>query len=170
MRRARTCILIGFAVTSLASACGEDEPVKDAVHEQATQHDSKKPSAWLQPGSAATPAQWLASRKEGEPRTLSDAEVKRIGARLQVAHRLYRESERMIANRAVQLEEMLLSLGVTESATEILDDLTAIGGEAGQTEGFGAVSQHYFNLRSNQIGRGEALATLKTRYGTRAPQ
>ena len=73
----------------------------------------------------------------------------------------------MIANRAAQLSEMLPSRGIVEGPIAILDDLTSIAGEIGQTEGFGAISQHYFNLRVADVRRGEALAMLKTRYGPR---
>ena len=90
-----------------------------------------------------------------------------MAERLSVANARYRESERMIANRAAQLSDMLAPLGIIESPISILDDLTSIAGEIGQTEGFGAISQHYFNLRVAQVERGEALAVLKARYGPR---
>ena len=73
----------------------------------------------------------------------------------------------MIANRAAQLSEMLKASGVEEDADDVLADLAAVAGEIGQTEGFGAVAQMYHNLRSSGVGRTEALAALKTRYGPR---
>ena len=93
--------------------------------------------------------------------------LSKSGANLATAHRLYRESERMIANRAAQLSEMLKASGVEEDADDVLADLAAVAGEIGQTEGFGAVAQMYHNLRSSGVGRAEALAALKTRYGPR---
>lgn len=109
----------------------------------------------------------MASRNEPKVRKESDPEVQRLDRMLTAANALYRESERMIANRAVQLEGMLAGIGIKETAAVILDDLTAVAGEVGQTEGFGAVSQHYYNLRASSNSRGEALAALKSRYGRR---
>ncbi len=60
-----------------------------------------------------TPAQWLASRGEARAtKRISDAKVLEVDANLETAHRLYRESERMIANRAAQLSDMLKANGV----------------------------------------------------------
>lgn len=101
------------------------------------------------------------------PKPVNHPEVKRIAGQLVTAHGLYRESERMIANRSAQISEMLSAHGIRERPTDILNGLTGVAGEVGQTEGFGAVSQHYFNLRVANMERDAALATLKTRYGPR---
>lgn len=150
------------------AGCGDDDPA-------AATADGDKPAAsaapkfekWLQPNSKLAAAQWMASRNAKAVKPVTDPDVQEIDADLASAHALYRESERMIANRSVQVEDMLKDIGVTEPAADILDDLTKIAGEVGQTEGFGAVSQHYFNLRSSGISRPEALASLKSRYGMR---
>lgn len=158
--------MAALMLASLGAACGDDEAAKienGGTEQGASAHREK----WLQPGSAVTPAQWMASRHDPKVRTLSDPAVARLDALLRSANALYRESERMIANRAVQLEGMLSGIGITESAVEVLDDLTAVAGEVGQTEGFGAVSQHYFNLRADNVSRADALKALKTRYGPR---
>lgn len=123
---------------------------------------------WLEVSSPITPAQWLASRGEARARPANDPEVLRVAGVLKLAHSRYRESERMIANRSAQLSDMLAKIGVRERATDVLDDLTRIGGELGQTEGFGAISQHYFNLRAAATSRTDALAILKTRYGPKS--
>lgn len=123
---------------------------------------------WLEQSNPLSPAQWLVSRDEEKPRPLQDSEVRRIGELLMIANKRYRESERMIANRSVQVEDMLEGLGLHEEAKEILQQLVDIGGEAGQTEGFGAISQHYFNLRAAKVERAVALSTLKARYGSRS--
>ncbi len=67
----------------------------------------------------------------------------------------------MIANRTVQIEEALREQGANDEATEILADLANIAGEVGQTEGYGAISQHYINMRKEGRKRAEALADLK---------
>lgn len=123
---------------------------------------------WLEVGSQIKPAQWLVSRSEEKLRPPSDPDVKAATSELEAAHAVYRESERMIANRAAQVSDMLADIGIVEPATTVLKDLTHVAGEVGQTEGFGGIAQHYFNLRAANVARSEALATLKARYGPRS--
>lgn len=149
------------------SACSDDAPrtsERQTTQGEAAPHKAK----WLELSSPLSPAQWLVSRGEAKPKPVSDPEVQRVSGVLANAHTRYRESERMIANRSVQLSDMLQQIGLTESAIDVLDDLANIGGEVGQTEGFGAISQYYFNLRAASVARADALATLKTRYGSKS--
>lgn len=158
------------ACGSCLASCDDDAPQaqdKPAATKQSAPQSAAHQEKWLQPSSKITPAQWMASRTLPEVKPLHDPDVKRIASNLDAANKIYRESERMIANRAVQVEDMLKDIGVNEPAAGVLDDLTRVAGEIGQTEGFGAVSQHYFNLRANRIDRAEALATLTSRYGVR---
>ncbi|HEX2842555.1 hypothetical protein [Hyphomicrobium sp.] len=157
--------LLAMLVVVATGACSDE---RQAEHERSS-HGAEAPHkvAWLDVSSTITPGQWLASRKDDKPKPVNHPEVQRIARQLATAHGLYRESERMIANRSAQVSEMLDTHGIRERPTDILDGLTGIAGEVGQTEGFGAVSQHYFNLRVADIERGEALATLKARYGPR---
>lgn len=156
------------SVSVALAACGDEVPSQGerarVLSEAAGPHTAK----WLELSSPISPAQWLASRGEAKPRPESDAEVQRIAGLLSAAHKRYRESERMVANRSVQVEDMLKQIGISEGAVGILDDLTSIGAEVGQTEGFGAISQYYFNLRAASVSRAEALATLKSRYGSKS--
>ncbi len=76
----------------------------------------------------------------------------------------------MIANRTVQLEAMLSTNGHRDRAVDILSDLAEVPGEVGQTEGFGAIGQHYVNLRGEGRSRDDALAELKRLYGKRRPE
>lgn len=162
--------LVLIACGPWLASCEDDAPQakdKPAAAENSAPQSAAHQEKWLQPSSKITPAQWMASRTLPEVKPLHDAEVKRIASNLDAANKIYRESERMIANRAVQLEDMLKDIGVDEQAADVLDGLTRVAGEIGQTEGFGAVSQHYFNLRANRIDRADALATLTSRYGVR---
>ena len=147
------------------AACSDE--ASDSRNKTQTPSETAAPhqAKWLDLGHQITPAQWLVSRREASLRPVDDADVRRVAARLDTAHGIYRESERMIANRAAQLSDMLAPLGIEESATSLLDDLTGIANDVGMTEGFGAVTQHYFNLRSANVSRDEALADLKARYG-----
>jgi hypothetical protein len=150
--------------------CGDDASVSDERAQRASTAAPGGPhtAKWLELSSPISPAQWLVSRGEDRPRPVSDPEVRRIAEQLATAHKRYRESERMIANRSVQVEGMLNKIGFTEGAADILGDLTSIGVEVGQTEGFGAISQYYFNLRAASVSRADALATLKARYGSKS--
>lgn len=155
------------AATSL-SACGDDAPRFSERTRKEVQDEAPHKVAWLDLANQISPAQWLASRAEDKPRPMSDPEVQRIAQLLSTAHKRYRESERMIANRSVQVEGMLQQIGLNEDATTVLDGLTGIGGEVGQAEGYGAISQYYFNLRAANASRADALATLKARYGSKS--
>ena len=155
-------ILIG---TITIGGCGDE-----ATTEHAKAPASGEPAytvKWLEVSSPLSPAQWLVSRRDNTLKPADDADVVAVADRLAAANERYREGERMIANRASQLSDMLAPLGIVESPIEILDDLTSIAGEVNQTEGFGAISQHYFNLRVARVERQDALAALKTHYGPR---
>jgi hypothetical protein len=123
---------------------------------------------WLDVDTALSPEQWLASRGEPALRPANDPEVVRVKSLLSDAHRVYRESQRMIANRTVQIEAMLRAKGGQDRAIGVLEDLASIPGEVGQTEGYGAIGQHYVNLRGEGLGREDALAALSKLYGRRS--
>jgi hypothetical protein len=158
---------IAVAVLLALSACGEETPREASGPPPSANVVAPHAEKWLDVENPLTPAQWLASRGEAQARSISDAKVLEVDANLEAAHRLYRESERMIANRAAQLSDMLKASGVAEDADDVLADLAGLAGEIGQTEGFGAVAQMYHNLRSSGVDRTAALAALKTRYGPR---
>jgi hypothetical protein len=169
VRRVGSAMLVlGCLMCLSLSGCGDEAPQSGERRHASSEATGAHHAEWLDVSSPISPAQWLASRGEAKPRPASDPEVQRVAAQLSEAHRRYRESERMIANRAVQVSEMLRQIGHGEGATDILDDLTSIGAEVGQTEGFGAISQYYFNLRAASVSRAEALATLKARYGSKS--
>lgn len=156
-----------LAFLILSGGC-DDDPAQNAEPPRTAASPVKEHSvAWLESNSRLAPERWLASRGENDLRSPSDPEVLRIKRILDEAHRLYRESPRMIANRAVQVEQMLKAQHIEESATSILEDLSSVAGEAGQTEGFGSLSQHYANLRLSGTVRAEALSILRNRYGRR---
>lgn len=166
--RSRLLMRAGLLLLGLSLVACSDEQ-RDSSR-GATSGGSEAPHkvTWLDLDSPVTPAQWLVSRGEEKPRSLSDPEVQRVTRELKDAHALYRESQRMIANRAAQVSDMLAGIGITEPATEVLASLAGIAGEAGQTEGFGGVAQHYFNLRAASLARAEALEALKVHYGPRS--
>lgn len=166
-QRRRACALAALvALTSCALASCSDE-VSDS---RTSARTAPSPPAahevsWLDVGSPISPAQWIASRGEETVKPTDDVEVESIAEKLGSLHTVYRESERMIANRAVQLSGMLDSIGIDESASTVLDELLRVADGARMDEGFGAVAQHYYNLRASEVSREEALKTLKSRYG-----
>ncbi len=125
-----------FAIAALSclglSACGDDAPERQATHEAKPAKSQPHRSAWLDHKANITPAQWLASRDEDTLLPETDPRVQRIARDLDRAHAIFRESSRMIANRAVQLESMLRDLGSTETAAGILADIMSIPGEVGR--------------------------------------
>lgn len=153
-----------LASSALLAACSDDAP-SSRNSARPTERPAPHRVEWLDVGTKITPAQWIVSRNADTLRPKDDAEVRKVAERLDDAHAVYRESERMIANRAVQLSDMLGSLGIEESAPQVLDDLTRLANDVSMTEGFGAVTQHYYNLRAADMPRADALATLKSRYG-----
>lgn len=160
------CALLATLALAV-SACSDDTGSGTRTAVQAGDSRAHK-VRWLEVGSQITPAQWLVSRGEEKLRPLSDPDVQQVTSELEAAHAVYRESERMIANRAAQVSDMLADIGITEPATTVLTDLTHVAGEVGQTEGFGGIAQHYFNLRAASVARSEALTALKARYGPRS--
>ena len=158
-------LAVGALVGGMLTGCGDDAPTARKSAQPASSTMAPHQVKWLDLGHQISPAQWLVSRHEATLRPADDAEVQRVARQLAIAHKVYRESERMIANRAAQLSDMLVPLGIDESAPAVLDDLIGVANDIGMTEGFGAVVQHYFNLRASKVARDEALATLKSRYG-----
>ena len=114
---------------------------------------------WLDAHSSVTPEQWLASRVAQKDLAETDPKVEAMRAELQTAAKRFGDEPRMIANRAVQLEEMLAARGIDEGAPELIALLSSSAAEP--KEGFGSVCQHYFNLRQQGIGRDAALQQLK---------
>jgi hypothetical protein len=167
LRASLAVALCGIATAAL-TGCDDGAPPHGTHGDAVVRHADPHRVAWLDVSNPISPGQWLASRDEAKLKPPHDPEVQRLVGLLATAHSRYRESERMIANRSAQLSDMLKPIGIDESAIDILNDLTAIGGEIGQTEGFGAISQYYFNLRAASVSRAEALATLKTRYGQKS--
>lgn len=165
---------IAAGLTLALTACSDEPPIENKAPVKPTSATSSATSPlkrqWLEIHSSTRPAQWVLDWRAPKDRPASDEDLVRVEENLAAAHAIYRESERMIANRAVQLEQMLAKIGVEESAANILEDIASVAGEIGQTEGFGAVSQHYYILRSSRYDRTNALALLKSRYGTRTIQ
>jgi hypothetical protein len=107
------------------------------------------------------PEQWLASRQAGRDLPEDDPSVAAFKRALETAGRRFRDYPRMIANRAVQLEEMLQEKNLAEPAPQLIARLSEVPGETRSVESFGALCQHYYNLRMQGLDQHEALEILK---------
>lgn len=121
--------------------------------------------SWLDAGDRTPPEQWLASRAAHADLPLSAPSVAAFRTLLVRADRAYDETPRMIANRVVQLQEMLAGRGMTESADTLIEGFLSLGTVGGRRR-FGEDCQHYFYLRSANRAHGDALAALRGEAGT----
>ncbi|PRD41306.1 hypothetical protein C5748_22530 [Phyllobacterium phragmitis] len=119
---------------------------------------------WLEISEPTAPEHWLASREAGADVALSAPEVEAFRNLLARADRRYTETPRMIANRAVQIEEMLADRGIDENARLVIEGLTEVGADD-EGRGFGETAQHYFNARANGADREEGLRLLQRPEG-----
>ncbi|MCK0208495.1 hypothetical protein MWN33_10675 [Starkeya koreensis] len=164
--------LIGAAVAAAALAgCSEErsdgraqEP-RERVAAPVTDDLARR--KWLSPTDDSPPDLWLASREAGRDIGAKDPAVAGWHDALADAGARFGETDRMIANRAVQLETMLREIRIEEGAKQILADFAKLAPK-GARAGFSDLCQHYYNLRAQGVGRAEALERLRERAGTPA--
>jgi hypothetical protein len=135
--------------------------VATTAAEQATKGPELPRLKWLDAHNRNTPERWLASREAKVDLDENDPAVLDLRIKLNEAAQRFGDATRMIANRAVQLEEMLAEEGISEHAPELIETLSSTATALRQREGFGSLSQHYFNLRKQGVGREVALQQLK---------
>lgn len=155
-------------VCTLAAACSDDsgEPYPPAAQEEASA-DPLAQRNWLDAADPAMPHVWLVSRMNKADADPDDPALDQVAAMLEAASQHFLETRRMIANRAVQLEEMLAEIDLAEPAPALIEALLHVVDAEPRAESFGSLCQHYYNLRSAGLGRDEALADLKRRHGER---
>ena len=115
---------------------------------------------WLDAGSPISPAQWLASRAAKSELPQNDPRVEAAQKELGLAAHRFGDEPRMIANRAVQLEDMLAKQGIHENASDIVAALVPIAASPGALQGFGALCQQYFILREQGLDNKAAVERL----------
>jgi len=168
MLAARTRAAAFSTLVLLVAGCSDEQPASDSAARGTTVEAKQREDHWLELEDGTPAADWLAARSAANGKVLSQAELSDLKAALSTAVLRLGESTRMIANRAVQLEMMLKAIGHNEGAVPLVQKLTSVIGETGQTEGFGAISQHYYIMRNNGLSEDDALADLKRRYGPRS--
>ena len=142
-------ILISLFMIGLLSACDNNEEDYDLSASDTTVPsplEKEDIPQWLEAYDDLTPQDWLILRSAAALR----GEVTDRDHRVEIlkhASQHFRESPRMIANRAVQLEDMLLEIGIEESAVSLIDMFTHLPTE-GTPHNFSAYCQYYFNMRS----------------------
>jgi hypothetical protein len=155
----------------LVIGCSDENASTQRTEQHPKQHsglaDRKVPPNWLDATSDVEPAGWLIERETASGRAFNSEDADKLRQSLATASKLFKEDPRMIANRAVQLEEMLDPTDGRESAVWLLNQLTYIVPEPGRIEGFGALGQQYVNMRKAGFGERDALQDLSRRYGSR---
>ncbi len=146
-------------VPLLLNGCDSEPPQAEEPPAKSGDDRLAEPvTGWLGKRDKLTPEQWIA-RHQGEGGGARSVES--IRAALQTASRKFGETPRMVANRAVQLEKMLAERGTAESAADLIEELTRRAPERNSTQGFGALCQQYFQLRTAGMTREQALAALQ---------
>jgi hypothetical protein len=159
----RTIFICMFG-TGLAELGGCDGQVESSHSKAATLAQSAVAVAekrWLDANDTMPPELWLASREAKSDLPTSAPQVKAFRDLIARAGRRYVESPRMIANRAVQLEEMLAARGIEENARLAIEGLIDIREDNGDRRSFGEAVQHYFNVRTAAVNREQALRSLR---------
>lgn len=150
-----------------ALACSDEQDASQPPAGKAEAAASKPADAWLELKDDTSPADWLINRARQSGQSVGREEFDALNRALSIAVLRLGESGRMIVNRAAQLETMLQAAGHDEKAIQLIPLLTDAIGETGQTEGFGALSQHYYNMRKSGSTSEDALKDLRGRYGPR---
>lgn len=154
-------------VIALAGCGGSDEQEAKKDEEQAvvaTKSDTEL-TAWLQPTDPIDTGRWLASREARRLLANDDAASAKMRRFLGQAQGYFIEDTRMIANRTVQLGEMLGQADKKESYEDLLSGLTRVAQGSRGRQLYGEMVQHYYNTRQQGADRAAALAQLSERYG-----
>lgn len=155
-------LAIGLLCGLALAACDDDHPAppKKVV---AVQGAAKLP-AWLDVRDTMEPALWLRTREAGHPVLATDPEVDRLRRALRQATARFMEDERMIANRTAQTGDLLAAMSQREMAVDILVGMIDVADATPHKQIYGALCQHYLNLRKSGLDRPTALARLVASY------
>jgi hypothetical protein len=147
--------------------CGEEQRREESPERRSgIEVPDRGPPSWLGARDGIEPAEWLIEREKASGSHLSESDVRNVRVYLSKASARFKESSRMIANHAAQLEVMLKPEGQNETAIVLITRLTDMVGEADHPQGFGAIGQQYYNLRKAGFSVQQALDDLSKRYGS----
>ena len=154
-----------FVTAALLSACSEEQQRQEGGEKRSgiTKADE---AGWLARQDEIAPGDWLIARQEKSGAKLAPEKADRLRHSLTEASKRFKDSPRMIANRAVQLEEMLKEQGGDETAVVLIGELTRVIAP-GHMESFGAAAHQYYNMRKAGFTSERAFDELSKRYGER---
>ncbi len=169
--RAVGTLLCAIAAAAAVAACGDEstESVKRESTGVASAHNGESEhtgeTAWLGLDDETPPEEWLVQRREKSVTQVGPHKVNAARVLLEEASQRFGDQSRMIANRAVQLEQMLAQKGYDEDAMALIETLMHVAPGSKPTGGFASICQYYFNLRVQGLDREQALSVLAERYG-----
>jgi hypothetical protein len=145
----------------MVSACDRGGEAENADQAVVARTSETELPAWLSPTDGTDPARWLAGREAGHPLPADAEPVRAMRTALNGAAGGFIEDPRMIANRTVQLGQMLAEVGKGERYRALIDGLGQIAARHGRHKRlYGEMCQHYFNTRNRGLGHAAALADL----------
>lgn len=158
---------LALVITAVLSGCSDEQPTQHPADQRSglTKVGAK---SWLTEQDDVRPEVWLieheAKRDDGKMAATKSGEIRRA---LIEASEKFHDTPRMVANRAVQLEDMLKAEGGDETAISLI---TMLNGaiDSNRIESFGAAGQQYYNLRKAGFTGGQAIEALAKRYGSRS--
>ncbi|SFG94149.1 hypothetical protein [Methylobacterium gossipiicola] len=161
--------VLALGIPLWLAACDRPEEAAKARPETedgtvvATKSDADVPP-WLSPTDPMEPARWLASRELGRPAPEVGSQADHLRHSLARAKQVFIEDPRMVANRTVQLGQMLTEAGMPEPYADLLDGLEAVAAVTTRKQLYGEMCQQYYNTRRQGVDRATALARLTERY------
>lgn len=148
-------LLVCLSLVFLLSAC--DQPDTSEMTDVPISDESEIP-VWLDGQAEMSPQEWLVKRSKAEVSD-EEAEIERAAELLVDAAERFDESYRMIANRAAQLEDMLLEHRINETAVDLLEWFTQLPALQAP-HSFSALCQYYYNLRVDGKTEDEIIQNL----------
>ncbi|EEF78425.1 hypothetical protein LP43_1830 [Methylophaga thiooxydans] len=157
--RLLSSVLVAVGLLLLAIACNDEYDLSSSdTSVNAPNQNKDQVPQWLESHHEISAADWLIIRSPAALKGDVTDKQHRV-AILQDASEHFRENPRMIANRATQLEDMLLEIDIEESAVSLIDQFTHLP-TRGTPHNFSAYCQYYFNLRAQGYDEHYALAEL----------
>lgn len=152
--------LLGSIAAPLAACDRGEEQSRDEQTVVARTAEAELPH-WLQPTDGTDPARWLAGREAGRALPASAEPVQTMRKALDEARPGFIEDPRMIANRTVQLGEMLSEIGKPEGYRSLIAGFGEVAARRGRHKSlYGEMCQHYYNTRARGLGHADALKEL----------
>lgn len=144
MNQAAFFPLLFLVMTLQISACSEEDFDLSSDSSVNNPSNNEEIPQWLEAHHEINPADWMIIRSQAALAGEVTSHDHRQNL-LKRASEHFRESPRMIANRAVQLEDMLLEIGIEESAVSLIDHFTHLP-TVGTPHNFSAYCQYYFRV------------------------